>query len=164
MFESLVANAISSRLSQVLKNIDAERLKIGIWKGEVVLKDLELRTDCLDGAGLLPFLRELLLLVVALVRFVLALLHYTLTVMTFVVALLPFAATVLIFVVAAAGLPLSLQAGYVASLRISIPWKSLRSKPVITLTLRMVTTTVTNVSEKADGDERERERWSSRRL
>eukprot|EP00961_Rhodomonas_salina_P126779 1708738-Rhodomonas_salina.1 len=68
MFESLVANAISSRLSQVLKNIDAERLKIGIWKGEVVLKDLELRTDCLDGAGLLPFLRELLLLVVALVR------------------------------------------------------------------------------------------------
>ncbi len=35
MFESLLSNFLSSRLTQFVKHIDTENLKVGIWKGEV---------------------------------------------------------------------------------------------------------------------------------
>lgn len=79
MFESILANFLTSRVAQFVKHIPQEQLRVGVWRGEIVLDDLELRADCLDGLGL----------------------------------------------------PLSLEAGYVGSLRISIPWSSLGSKPVV---------------------------------
>jgi hypothetical protein len=79
MFESILANFLTSRAAQFVKHIPQEQLRVGVWRGEIVLDDLELRADCLDGLGL----------------------------------------------------PVSLEAGYVGSLRISIPWSSLGSKPVV---------------------------------
>jgi vacuolar protein sorting-associated protein 13A/C len=79
MFESLLANLLTSRAAQFIKHIPQEQLRVGVWRGEIVLDDLELRSDCLDGLGL----------------------------------------------------PLSLVAGYVSSLRISIPWSSLGTRPVV---------------------------------
>ena len=35
MFESLVANVLSSRLTQFVKRIDTEKLKLGVWRGQV---------------------------------------------------------------------------------------------------------------------------------
>jgi vacuolar protein sorting-associated protein 13A/C len=79
MFESILANFLTSRAAQFIKHIPQEQLRVGVWRGEIVLDDLELRPDCLDGLGL----------------------------------------------------PLTLEAGYVGSLRISIPWSSLGTKPVV---------------------------------
>ena len=79
MFESLLANFVTSRAAQFIKHIPQEQLRVGVLRGEIVVDDLELRADCLDGLGL----------------------------------------------------PLTLEAGYVGSLRISIPWSSLGSKPVV---------------------------------
>ena len=79
MFESILANFVTSRAAQFIKHIPQEQLRVGVLRGEIVVDDLELRSDCLDGLGL----------------------------------------------------PLSLEAGYVGSLRISIPWSSLGSKPVV---------------------------------
>jgi len=79
MFESLLANFLTSRAAQFIKHIPQEQLRVGVWRGEIALDDLELRADCLDGLGL----------------------------------------------------PLTLEAGYVGSLRISIPWQYLGTKPVV---------------------------------
>jgi vacuolar protein sorting-associated protein 13A/C len=79
MFESLLANLLTTRAAQFIKHIPQEQLRVGVWRGEIVLDDLELRPDCLDGLGL----------------------------------------------------PLTLVAGYVGSLRISIPWSSLGTRPVV---------------------------------
>lgn len=79
MFESILANFLTSRAAQFIKHFPQEQLRVGVWRGEIVLDDLELRIDCLDGLGL----------------------------------------------------PITLEAGYVGSLRISIPWSSLGSKPVV---------------------------------
>jgi hypothetical protein len=57
MFESFVANLLSSRASQFLKHVDNEKLRVGLWKGEVVLEDLELyvpapawqKSPCMPG-------------------------------------------------------------------------------------------------------------------
>jgi hypothetical protein len=78
MFESFLANFLDSRAAQFIKHIPREQLRVGVWRGEILLEDLELRADCLDGLGI----------------------------------------------------PLTLEAGYVGNLRISIPWSSLGSKPV----------------------------------
>ena len=79
MFESILANFLTTRAAQFIKHIPQEQLRVGVWRGEIVLDDLELRSDCLDGLGL----------------------------------------------------PLTLEAGYVGNLRISIPWSYLGTKPVV---------------------------------
>lgn len=52
VFESLVVDLLNKYLGQYVKNLDASQLKIGIWGGSVVLKDLELKDTALDELDL----------------------------------------------------------------------------------------------------------------
>lgn len=49
MFESLVASILNGILGKYIKDLDSSNLNLGILKGNVVLTDLELRDDALDG-------------------------------------------------------------------------------------------------------------------
>ena len=48
MLEGLVANLLNRFLGMYVKNFDPKQLSVGIWSGEVVLKNLELRREALD--------------------------------------------------------------------------------------------------------------------
>ncbi|KAJ5899161.1 hypothetical protein N7495_003905 [Penicillium taxi] len=48
MLESLVANLLNRFLGIYVKNFDAKQLNIGIWSGDVKLRNLELRREALD--------------------------------------------------------------------------------------------------------------------
>ncbi|MCJ1294226.1 hypothetical protein MMC34_005783 [Xylographa carneopallida] len=48
MLEGLVATLLNRFLGMYVKNFDAKQLQVGIWSGEVVLKNLELRREALD--------------------------------------------------------------------------------------------------------------------
>ena len=48
MLEGLVATLLNRFLGMYVKNFDANQLQVGIWSGEVVLKNLELRREALD--------------------------------------------------------------------------------------------------------------------
>ncbi|KAJ5640466.1 hypothetical protein N7528_000091 [Penicillium herquei] len=48
MLEGLVANLLNRFLGMYVKNFDAKQLNIGIWSGDVKLKNLELRREALD--------------------------------------------------------------------------------------------------------------------
>ncbi|KAJ5225571.1 hypothetical protein N7468_006796 [Penicillium chermesinum] len=48
MLEGLVANLLNRFLSSYVKNFDAKQLNIGIWSGDVKLRNLELRREALD--------------------------------------------------------------------------------------------------------------------
>eukprot|EP00111_Clytia_hemisphaerica_P024656 TCONS_00072678-protein len=52
VFESLVADLLNKYLGQYVKNLDASQLKIGIWGGNVVLTELELKDTALDDLDL----------------------------------------------------------------------------------------------------------------
>ena len=48
MLEGLVASLLNRFLGMYIKNFDPNQLQIGIWNGEVTLKNLELRKEALD--------------------------------------------------------------------------------------------------------------------
>ena len=48
MFESLVANLVNRFLGSYLENFDTNQLNIGIWSGDVKLRNLRLRKESLD--------------------------------------------------------------------------------------------------------------------
>lgn len=48
MLEGLVANLLNRFLGIYVKNFDAKQLNIGIWSGDVKLRNLELRREALD--------------------------------------------------------------------------------------------------------------------
>ena len=51
MFESLLANLLTTRAAQFIKHIPQEQLRVGVWRGEIVLDDLELRPDATPAPG-----------------------------------------------------------------------------------------------------------------
>ena len=48
MLESLVANLLNRFLGMYVKNFDPKQLNVGIWSGDVKLRNLELRREALD--------------------------------------------------------------------------------------------------------------------
>jgi vacuolar protein sorting-associated protein 13A/C len=48
MLEGLVANLLNRFLGMYVQNFDAKQLNVGIWSGDVKLKNLELRREALD--------------------------------------------------------------------------------------------------------------------
>ena len=48
MLEGLVATLLNRFLGMYVKNFDANQLRVGIWNGEVSLKNMELRREALD--------------------------------------------------------------------------------------------------------------------
>ena len=48
MLEGLVANLLNRFLGMYVKNFDANQLNVGIWSGDVKLRNLELRREALD--------------------------------------------------------------------------------------------------------------------
>ena len=48
MLEGLVASLLNRFLGMYVKNFDAKQLNVGIWNGDVKLRDLELRREALD--------------------------------------------------------------------------------------------------------------------
>ena len=48
MLESLVANLLNRFLGMYVKNFDPKQLNVGIWSGDVKLRNLELRKEALD--------------------------------------------------------------------------------------------------------------------
>ncbi|XP_067943073.1 intermembrane lipid transfer protein VPS13A-like [Watersipora subatra] len=52
VFESLVADLLNKYLGDYVENLDKSQLNIGIWGGDVVLKNLELKASALDDLDL----------------------------------------------------------------------------------------------------------------
>ncbi|XP_078330281.1 intermembrane lipid transfer protein VPS13A-like isoform X6 [Crassostrea virginica] len=52
VFESLVADLINKYLGDFVENLDRSQLKIGIWGGDVVLQNLDLKESALDDLDL----------------------------------------------------------------------------------------------------------------
>lgn len=52
MLEGLVAGLLNRFLGMYVKNFDPTQLKVGIWSGDVKLRDLELRKEALDQLNL----------------------------------------------------------------------------------------------------------------
>ena len=48
MLESLVANLLNRFLGMYVKNFDPKQLNVGIWSGDVKLRNLQLRKEALD--------------------------------------------------------------------------------------------------------------------
>lgn len=48
MLEGLVASLLNRFLGMYIRNFDPKQLNVGIWSGDVVLRDLELRKEALD--------------------------------------------------------------------------------------------------------------------
>ncbi|KAL6717664.1 Vacuolar protein sorting-associated protein 13 [Lecanora helva] len=48
MLEGLIANLLNRFLGMYVKNFDAKQLNVGIWNGDVKLRNLELRREALD--------------------------------------------------------------------------------------------------------------------
>lgn len=52
MLESLAASVLNRVLGSYVQNFDPAQLNVGIWSGDVKLKNLKLRQDCLDSLNL----------------------------------------------------------------------------------------------------------------
>ncbi|SMN22945.1 similar to Saccharomyces cerevisiae YLL040C VPS13 Protein of unknown function [Maudiozyma saulgeensis] len=52
MLESLAATLLNRLLGSYVENFDPDQLKVGIWSGDVQLRNLTLRKDCLDSLDL----------------------------------------------------------------------------------------------------------------
>lgn len=52
MLESLAANLLNRVLGAYVENFDPNQLNVGIWSGDVTLKNLKLKKDCLDALDL----------------------------------------------------------------------------------------------------------------
>ena len=78
MLESLAANLLNRLLGSYVENFDPNQLNVGIWSGDVKLKNLKLRKDCLDSLDL----------------------------------------------------PIDVKSGILGDLVLTVPWSSLKNKPV----------------------------------
>jgi vacuolar protein sorting-associated protein 13A/C len=58
MFESVVSDLLVKYLGKYIRNLDSKNLSLGIWGGDVVLKDLEISPDALAGFNLPVALRH----------------------------------------------------------------------------------------------------------
>ncbi|XP_042203320.1 vacuolar protein sorting-associated protein 13-like isoform X2 [Homarus americanus] len=52
MFEGIVSEVLNRALGQYIENLDASKLKFSIWRGDVALKDLEVKQSALDELNL----------------------------------------------------------------------------------------------------------------
>ncbi|CCH62015.1 hypothetical protein TBLA_0G00680 [Henningerozyma blattae CBS 6284] len=52
MLESLAATLLNKLLGAYVENFDPNQLNVGIWSGDVTLKNLKLKKDCLDNLNL----------------------------------------------------------------------------------------------------------------
>ncbi|XP_017837309.1 vacuolar protein sorting-associated protein 13 isoform X2 [Drosophila busckii] len=52
VFEAVVTDVLNKVLGDYIENLDHKQLKIGIWGGDVVLKDLKIRENALDDLDL----------------------------------------------------------------------------------------------------------------
>ena len=48
MFERYLAEALASHFGHLIENFNADKVKVSVWNGEVVLKDLKLKRHALD--------------------------------------------------------------------------------------------------------------------
>ncbi|KAG8658937.1 uncharacterized protein LOC110610326 isoform X2 [Manihot esculenta] len=81
MFEAHVLHLLRSYLGEYVHGLSSEALRISVWKGDVVLKDLRLKAEALNALKL----------------------------------------------------PLTVRAGFVGTITLKVPWKSLGKEPVIVL-------------------------------
>ncbi|KAJ8532740.1 hypothetical protein K7X08_015629 [Anisodus acutangulus] len=81
MFEAHVLHLLRRYLGEYVHGLSAEALRISVWKGDVVLKDLKLKAEALNSLKL----------------------------------------------------PVTVKAGFVGSITLKVPWKSLGKEPVIVL-------------------------------
>lgn len=81
MFEAHVLHLLRRYLGEYVHGLSAEALRISVWKGDVVLKDLQLKADALNALKL----------------------------------------------------PVTVKAGFVGTITLKVPWKSLGKEPVIVL-------------------------------
>eukprot|EP01018_Ginkgo_biloba_P025446 Gb_15429 [translate_table: standard] len=81
MFEAHVLHLLRRYLGEYVRGLSAEALKISVWKGDVVLKDLQLKAEALNSLNL----------------------------------------------------PITVKAGFLGSVTLQVPWKSLGKEPVIVL-------------------------------
>jgi len=79
MFEGIVSDLLVKYLGQYLKDFNKENLRIGIWNGDVVLENLEIKEDALNQLNV----------------------------------------------------PFGIKKGFLGKLRLKVPWKNLKSQPVI---------------------------------
>lgn len=52
VFESIIAEVLNKVLGAYVENLDQSQLRIGIWGGDVILKDLVLKSTALDELDL----------------------------------------------------------------------------------------------------------------
>ncbi|TYG99647.1 hypothetical protein ES288_A10G211900v1 [Gossypium darwinii] len=81
MFEAHVLHLLRRYLGEYVHDLSLETLKISVWKGDVVLKDLKLKAEALNSLNL----------------------------------------------------PVTVKAGFVGTITLKVPWKSLGKEPVIVL-------------------------------
>ncbi|XP_031738035.1 uncharacterized protein LOC101213129 isoform X1 [Cucumis sativus] len=81
MFEAHVLHLLRRYLGEYVQGLSLEALRISVWKGDVVLKDLKLKTEALNSLRL----------------------------------------------------PVTVKAGFVGTITLKVPWKSLGKEPVIVL-------------------------------
>ncbi|GAB4828173.1 hypothetical protein Ancab_035090 [Ancistrocladus abbreviatus] len=81
MFEAHVLHLLRRYLGEYVHGLSAEALRISVWKGDVVLKDLKLKAEALNSLKL----------------------------------------------------PVTVKAGFIGSITLKVPWKSLGKEPVIVL-------------------------------
>jgi len=81
MFEGLVSDLLVKYLGQYIKDLNKEQLSIGVWGGNVVLENLEIKEEALDAFNI----------------------------------------------------PFRVKKGFIGKLSLVVPWKNLKSKPVIVI-------------------------------
>ncbi|KAI5381828.1 hypothetical protein KIW84_UN0404, partial [Lathyrus oleraceus] len=81
MFEAHVLHLLRRYLGEYVHGLSSEALRISVWKGDVVLKDLKLKSEALNALKL----------------------------------------------------PLTVKSGFVGTITLKVPWKSLGKEPVIVL-------------------------------
>jgi vacuolar protein sorting-associated protein 13A/C len=85
MFEGHVLYLLRKYLGEYVEGLSVEALRISVWKGDVVLKDLKLKAEALNSLRL----------------------------------------------------PVTVKAGFVGTITLKVPWKSLGKEPVIVLIDRL---------------------------
>ncbi|XP_020520361.1 uncharacterized protein LOC18430003 [Amborella trichopoda] len=85
MFEAHVLHLLRRYLGEYVQGLSAEALRISVWKGDVVLKDLQLKAEALNSLKL----------------------------------------------------PVTIKAGFIGTITLQVPWKSLGKEPVIVLVDRI---------------------------
>jgi len=106
MFEGIVSDLLVKYLGQYLKDFNKENLRIGIWSGDVVLENLEIREDALNQLNV----------------------------------------------------PFGIKKGFLGKLRLKVPWKNLKSQPVIVVVENVYLIAQPDYSFSEYDEKKERER------